>query len=71
MADIPEEVEIAHKMVVVIEIEDIDPDANKAREILQSVKPVFSDRGDVKVYGAVRETADAILDILRNDLSDD
>lgn len=56
------------KMVIVIEFEipeDEQVGFEKSREMLQKVKPIFKDQSDVKVYGAIRETADTILDVLK------
>lgn len=53
------------KMVIVIEF-DIPTEDNpeKPGEILQNVKSVFEDETGIKIYMAIKETANNIRDIL-------
>lgn len=55
---------MADKMVIVVEFDAPTNDPSRAQEILNILKPQFQGEGDVKVYGAVKETADAILELL-------
>lgn len=58
----PEEVEESNRAVIVVAFDNTDYD--RFRHILQSCKDVFKDEENVKVAGAVRETAQEIITVL-------
>ena len=51
-------------IIVEVELENDDEGFAKSADILDKLKPIFQGESGVKVYGAVKETADAILLIL-------
>lgn len=56
------------KMVVIIEFDEpTEGNPERPQEILQSVKSVFDNETGIRVYMAIRETADDILTILHMD----
>lgn len=60
---------MAGKMVVVIEFDE-PPGPEEAQHILHSVRDIFKDQNNVHAYGATRESADDILNILNSDMAD-
>lgn len=51
------------KTVIVVEFEQGTMD--EVQEVLSQIKPIFADKEEVHVYGAMHETAETIVDILK------
>lgn len=55
------------KMILVVAFDIPDDDRagfEKSQEMLQTIKPMFAEESGVQVYGATKETADAIIGFL-------
>lgn len=59
---------MAERAAIVIAFDNNDIDS--FREILQKVKPIFADQENVQVFGAVKETATAIVHVLDADVEE-
>lgn len=63
---------LASKMCIVISFDiptdSVEESHAKAREILREVKSTLSDRPNVMVWGAVNETASAIIKVLNEEV---
>lgn len=52
------------RAVVVVSFEEYD--ATRVVEIMDEVRQVLSDIPDLKIYSAIRESAEAVLDIFKD-----
>lgn len=63
---------LAKQMCIVIAFDvsgdDVDASYAKSREILQEVKDALAHQPNVKVWGAVNETASAIVKVLNSEI---